>query len=103
MPTKITGNQGVDKWHQVAEEWRASFPHLTHFLTNTSDFGEFRLKARDDGTVLAIAKGFDASGTPVVCFGVGYDPILSVLAIDRTIQGGHWRVDKPWQPANNGK
>ncbi len=60
-----------------------------------------RLKARDDGTILAIIKGYDDSGGPVVAFGVGYDMVLALMAADSTIQGGFWKVDKPWTPGAN--
>lgn len=98
MPTKSDDNHTLVRWGKLDNAGRELFPHLRSFLVSNGDFAEFRLKARDDGTILAIAKGYDASGTSVVCFGVGYDPFLAILACDQTIQGGHWRVDKPWAP-----
>ena len=73
-------------------------PHLQAWLDSYDDFSELRIKARDDGTVLGIAKGYDSNGGPVVCFGVGYDGVAALLALDRAINGGNWRVDKPWSP-----
>lgn len=62
------------------------------------DFGEIRLKARDDGTVLAIAKGYGSDGGPIVAFGTGYDVVSALKGLEGTIARGGWRPDKPWKP-----
>ena len=98
MPTRKKSNASVDRWNEIVRFLRGNIPHLWSALAAADDFIELRLKSRDDGTVLAIMKSYDADGGPVVCFGVGYDPVLALMAIDATIQGGHWRTDKPWKP-----
>lgn len=83
-------------------EFDASFlkyvPHLRAFFSNEESFIDIRLKARDDGTILVIAKEYSSDGTPMVCFGVGYGVVAALLAIDATMNGGRWKIDKPWQP-----
>jgi hypothetical protein len=54
-------------------------------------------KTRPDGTVLAVAKGYGTDGGPTVCFGVGYDMVLCLMALESTIAGNHWKEDKPWE------
>jgi hypothetical protein len=96
VPTKKQQNRQIDRWTSSVKYLQGKMPHLMSFLLDNDDFSELRIKARDDGSVLAIAKGYDDAGSPVVSFGVGYDAILALMAIDQTIQGGHWRIDKPW-------
>jgi hypothetical protein len=88
----------LDRWSQLAEEIRVRLPHLSSFLGDEQGFLEIRLKSRDDGTILGIAKGYNHEGMPIVCFGVGYDAVLALMALDATIQGDGWREDKPWKP-----
>lgn len=98
MPTRKTKNSQVDRWVRLSDQIKKEVPQVSSWLFSTTDFVEVRFKARDDGTVLGIAKGYDSSGGPIVCFGVGYDVVLALMALDATIAGGHWRVDKPWKP-----
>ncbi len=96
MPTRKHNNTLQSQWDKAAKQGRLQFPHLYGWLENVDAFSELRIKARDDGTYLAIAKGYGTDGGPVVCFGVGYDYTLAILALDKTIQAGKWRYDKPW-------
>lgn len=98
MPTKNHKKSPAEVWAHLSGEMRKCAPHLAAWYTDNSDFTELRLKARDDGTILAIAKGFGPDGGKVVCFGTGYGVEAALLAINLTIQGGHWRKDKPWKP-----
>lgn len=97
MPTNTRPSSPSDRWVALVEQFRADFPHLASWCMRPDEFGELRLKSRDDGTILAIAKGYGSEGGRIVSFGVGYDVILAFMALDSTIQGGHWRVDKPWK------
>lgn len=98
MPTKKTQIGGIEKWTALVADIKRATPSVLAFLLDPNEFTEVRFKVRDDGTVLAIAKGLDSSGGPVVCFGVGYDFVLALMALDASIQGDNWRVDKPWKP-----
>lgn len=98
MATTSKGKRPVDRWVQLADSVRAQVPHLGAWLDEEEEFAELRLKRRDDGTTLAIAKGYGPDGGPIVCFGSGYGVWGALMAIDATIQGGRWRVDKPWSP-----
>ena len=98
MPRKKQNNAAAQRWVEMDKRLRMELPQVSSWWHDAESFGELRLKARDDGTVLAIAKGYDSAGGPVVAFGVGYDVVLALMALDGTIAGGHWRKDKPWQP-----
>lgn len=96
--SKMRGNSSqVTAWVEFNEEFTARVPHLAAWFGDTLAFVELRLMARDDGTTLAVAKGYDSDGGPVVCFGVGYGLVAAVMAIDATMNGGRWRVDTPWE------
>lgn len=96
MPRKSRTNTKQEKWNRIVEFFRGELPHLGAWWDDYDAFSEIRLKARDDGTVLAIAKGYDSGGGPVVCFGVGYDALAALLAVNDTMNANNWRVDKPW-------
>lgn len=101
MPKKSSGNRALERWTEFSDELHRRVPHLSAWYGEEESFSELRIKAKADGTMLAIAKGFGPDGGPVVCFGSGYGLVACLMAIDATIQGGHWRVDKPWP--NKGK
>lgn len=96
---KLTEQERWLQFHDVVRDW---VPHATAWFIDEERFQELRFKRRDDGTTLAIAKGYGPDGGPVVCFGAGYGLLGSLLAVDRAIQGGNWRVDKPWSPPTKG-
>lgn len=93
-------NSKAEAWAELDAALLGCVPHLASFFADAEVFVELRVKVRDDGTVLAIAKGYGSDGSPVVCFGSGYGVAGALMAIDSTIQGGHWRVDKPWADRN---
>lgn len=95
---RIVNTRSAEGMAELGEAVRLRLPHFASWYVDEESFGELRLKARDDGTTLAIAKGYGPDGGAVVCFGSGYGLIGALIAIDATIQGGRWRVDKPWQP-----
>lgn len=76
--------------------FHTAVPHLSSWMGDEDQFIELRIKLKDDGSCLAVAKGYGPDGGKLVCFGVGYGVLGACFAIDRTIQGGNWRVDKPW-------
>lgn len=96
MPRKSGKETPAEQWTRLEKQFSGAFSHLMSWVGDSDSFKEIRVMARDDGTCLAIAKGYGPDGGPVVCFGNGYGLVASLMAIDRTIQGGHWRVDKPW-------
>lgn len=96
MRKKIKKSGLVVRYNRLHDGVAELTPSLYAFLNDVEEFSELRVKARDDGSVLAIAKGYDSSGGPIVSFGVGYDAIGALLGIDGTIQAGKWKVDKPW-------
>lgn len=100
MPRSKNKRSNVQRWVEFEEGFREALPHLGSFLADEEQFVELRFKVMEDGTTLAIAKSYGSDGTPMVCFGAGYGSCAAMLAIDRTIQGGAWRIDKPWQPKN---
>lgn len=96
MPTKK--NRKQHEWEELDDELSERLSHLASWYNDTEAFAELRLKARPDGTTLAIAKGYDSAGGPIVSFGSGYGLAACLLALNSSIQGGNWRVDKPWTP-----
>lgn len=98
MRSKTTDLFTSHDWTRIVQQWQKDFPHISTDCLFSSDFIELRLKMKEDGTVLAILKKFGADGGPTVLFGVGYDPVLAIMALDKASQGGNWRVDTPWEP-----
>ena len=98
MSKRVSKKTRADQWADLSTLIKGELPHFMAWCSDIEGFAEFRLKARDDGTILAIAKGYSSDGGPVVCFGVGYDVVASIIAIDATINGNFWRVDHPWEP-----
>lgn len=96
MARRQKKNSTQQRWVDLDESLQRLVPHLFSVLAESDDFIALYVKARDDGTILAIAKRYDSDGTPVVCFGSGYGVSGALMAIDATIQGGHWKTDKPW-------
>lgn len=92
-------NSQVDKWQASEKSLLLLFPHIMGVAVKEAEFIELRLKARDDGSTLAIIKQYGEDGGPLVAFGVGYGVTLALMALDKTLQGGHWRIDKPWNGA----
>lgn len=80
------------------ESLRSLVPHLHAWLTSEEDVVGLHVKHQPDGTFLAIAKGYDEAGGPIVCFGGGYGFFGALLTLDAALQGNRWRVDRPWQP-----
>lgn len=81
---------------QLEGTLRLQFPHLLAVLLEEREFIELRVKARDDGTTLSIVKKYGPDGKPIVCFGVGYGVVGSLLGIDASINAGAWKNDRPW-------
>lgn len=96
MARRTKKNSSQERWMELGDTLERLLPHLSSVLGDSDDFIALYLKARDDGTILAIAKKYASDGSPVVCFGSGYGVAGALMAIDATIQGGHWKVDKPW-------
>lgn len=91
-----TQGKAIERWVRFVEVFEKEIPHVASWWGSETDFSEIRVKARADGTCLAVAKGYGSSGGPVVCFAVGYDVASCFLALDATINAGAWKVDKPW-------
>lgn len=71
-------------------------------LCNQSDFLDFRIKARLDGTCYALVKRVGEDGGPLVTFGTGYDALSALDGLEGAIHAGNWRVDKPYTSGNGG-
>ena len=95
--SKKRSNRGkLDSWNTLVSNLSDELPHLTAWWNDWDEFSEIRVKVRPDNSLLAIAKGYDAAGGPVVCFGGGNDVISAFMALDGSINANAWRVDKPW-------
>lgn len=91
-------NEGLLGLHDAFWE---HVPQVYSWLTRPDEFGELRLKARPDGTVIAVAKGYGSDGGPIVCFGSGYDALSALQGLEGALTANRWRPDKPW--TGNGK
>lgn len=89
------------QWDRFHDKLREEIPSVVAFWDSYEEFREVRFKTRNDGTILAVAKGYSADGGLVVCFATGYDVVTALMALDGSIQAGAWREDKPW--SSNGK
>lgn len=85
-----------DAWVETDKQLRRLFPHLAAWYNSTDEFDRLTIMLRDDGTHLAIGKGYGDDGGPIVCFGGGYGLAAALMSIDKTIQAGNWKVDKPY-------
>ena len=94
MPTKYTGKGPGERMLLLGEEVKAALPQLSALFNDEDQFRGLSIKARDDGSMLGIAKSYLSDGTPSVCFGVGYGLVATLMAVDATIAAGHWKVDK---------
>jgi hypothetical protein len=88
-------------WNRFHSQVKGSIPTVVAWFDDRDEFRELRLKARDDGTILAVAKGYGSDGGLVVSFAVGYDVVTALMALDGVLQSGAWRLDKPWR--SNGR
>ena len=86
----------AEHWLSVDKTLSTLFPHSWGAVVRTDDFRQLKLIARDDGTVLSVLSTYGTDGTPIVAFGVGLDATQALMALDATVQGGHWKTDKPW-------
>lgn len=103
MSRKLVKESPAELWSSNNRKLRGMIPNCYSVFSDTENFISLHIKARDDGTVLAIAKQYGDDGRPIVAFGSGYDVMASLMGLDSSIQGGHWRVDKPWQPLDKDK
>ncbi len=90
-------NSQMSLWTDFEDAMLKATPRLLALAEDANRFREFRIKLREDGTYLVIVKGIADDGANIVCFGVGYGFVLGLLAVDKTIEGNHWRVDKPYE------
>lgn len=69
---------------------------VTMACRHSGSFIEVRIKQRGPDDWLAIAKRDGDDGAPEVLFAFGIDFIGCVLSLDRMVQAGRWREDRPW-------
>jgi hypothetical protein len=92
-------NSPLRKLTELDEQFKVALPQLRSVLLDEEDFIGLNIKNKADGSTLAVVKRYDADGTPMVCFGVGYGFFGALYGANQAIQGNNWRVDKPWRPA----
>ena len=98
MATNRKKRSSGERFAKLGIELGDAVPHFYGYSEDPDQFIELRIKLRGDGSYLAILKGYGSDGTPLVCFGVGYGVAGALMAINATVAGGHWRVDKPYEP-----
>ncbi len=96
MPRTTKQETVQRRWEQSVAWWKLNIPSVSSKLFSSQDFVGLQLKAQDDGSVLAIIRAYGSDGAPMVAFGHGFDPMLALIALDATIQGGKWKEDLPW-------
>lgn len=98
MSTKKRKNLQSQSWIAISNTFLKEIPHIRAYLEGIEDFRELRIKVQHDGTMLGILKAWSSDGTPIVCFGSGYDTAACLVALNATVNGGNWRDDPPWKP-----
>lgn len=96
MARKTKKNNRSSAWLALDQVIKNEVPHLAAVLADEEDFISFHIKMRDDGSVIGVLKRFGSDGGKLVCFGSSYTVSGCFVAVDATIQGGNWKVDKPW-------
>lgn len=96
MSKKRVVDRSGQHFAELDEELRAYLPHLVSWWSKEEEVRGVSVKARPDGGFLAVAKGYESDGSEIVAFGLGFGVIGSLMALDMTLQGGNWKVDKPW-------
>lgn len=81
----------------VGAQLEAHLPHLYSVLADEDSFTELRIKVRPDGSMLGVLKRYGEDGGPLVLFSNGYGVAGALLGLDLAVQGGAWKVDKPWK------
>jgi len=94
LPAGFRNNTLLD-WHYA---WQEGVPQVYHALVDGDRLCDLRVKVRDDGTWIAIGKGYGNDGGPVVAFGSGYDALSALQGLEGALAANKWRVDKPWSP-----
>jgi hypothetical protein len=102
MSKKKSKDSLVDRWLAFNERLEQEIPHLSACWSDFDEFREIRIMVKPDATVLGMVKGYGSDGGLTICFGTGYGVVATLMALDSSIQGGNWKVDKPWD-ARNGK
>jgi len=62
------------------------------------DAVEVRLKHRGGGDWLVIVKRVGSDGAPQVLFTQAYDFVSALVSVDRGLEVGQWREDRPYVP-----
>lgn len=87
----------AQRYSSLGAQLEKLLPNLWSVWNDDDDFIGMHLKARPDGSTLAVVKRFSDDGGTVVLFGNGYGVAGALMGADAAIQGGAWRVDKPWK------
>ncbi len=96
MRKKRSGSSPKERWLQLDRSFQAEVPQVASVFAAEDDFLSILIKHQDDGSCLAVIKRFGPDGAPMVAFGGGYGVAGALMALDATIAGNRWRVDKPW-------
>ena len=86
------------RWMRLYMRVCAELPQLAGVaVKNPEDFDRLTLINRGYDW-LAIVKGYDKDGAPVVCFGSGEGLIGALIGANGAIAANRWKPDKPWEP-----
>jgi len=97
VPKNGPKNPQVQRWIGLVESLHVSIPHVVSFWDAYDEFVSIRISLSGDGSILGVVKRFASDGGLEVCFGAGSDVCGALIALDRSIQGGNWRSDVPYE------
>lgn len=99
MARKTSGDGRIRAWQELANALGEHTPQLNSVVGDADGFISLYVKLKDDGTIMGVLKRYGPDGGPLVCFGSGYGLSGCFIALDSSIAGNKWRVDKPWDPS----
>lgn len=81
---------------QLNDALAVALPLVKRWLVDRESFREVRIYVRPDGDYLGVLKGYNGEGTPVICFGSGFDVVSCFIGLEMAVNGDRWRKDKPY-------
>lgn len=89
------GQEGPSPRQRLESAFPGAFSNLWHELSASAEEGvSVRVVCRGLYDWLAIARRFDGSGQPVVCFGNSESFFGALAALNASIGKGAWKADK---------
>lgn len=87
----------ADSFSEVHRTWAIYLSNIYGWATTQEDEAvSVSIKCRGPADWIGIAKRVGPDGGPQVLFGVGFDFVACVVAVNGAMAAGRWKVDKPY-------